>query len=376
MAPSREMELLLRCLRSFAGTEPAGALQGPSPGLNRRLFSRIALCEGVAGIVADRLNSPHPDLEVDCPDEIREEAQHTFVRGGAYWAEVQRLRGEAESAGVPVMLLKGAALLATVYGKRFSLRPLSDIDLLVRPQDLPKLGRIVRGRGLAAYPEGSLCYLNGKLAVDLHLDLVGAQRIRSRAGAYRMDHAALWSASRPWPPRGAPLRGGLRLLAPEHQFLHLCVHALKHSYSRLIWLVDLALTWRQTDPQRVLHEARSFGMQRPLLYALRGLRDLLGLDSVEPCLVRLPRPNRLENLFLAGMTARRVHSLGCLVSACSVPGWGNRLNYLSESAFPRRQVMSEMFAGTHPWLAYLRRAGRLLHTGIREVERSVFSLRL
>lgn len=367
MALSREMELILCCLRSFAGAEHLKAPQPSAQPLDQKRLCNLALSEGVAGIVADRLNRDCPQRGLGCPDQLREEAQHAFARGGAFWAEALRLRAGLESAGIAALLLKGAALLATVYRGRLSLRPLSDIDLLVRPQDLPVVDRLLRRHGLAPHSEGSLFYLNRKLAVDLHLDLIGAERIRNRACACRMDLAAVWSASRPWPEGGSPSAGGFRLLSPVHQFLHLSVHALKHSFSRLIWFADLALTWQQANPRRVLEQAAEFRMERPLLYALRGLRDLLGLNSVEPCLARLPRPNSLEEFFLGRMVRRRNCSLGGVVQACSVPDWKGRFSYLAESAFPRRQIMSEMFPRTSPWLAYPWRAARLMRAGMREV---------
>ena len=146
---------------------------------------------------------------------------------------------------------------------------------------------------------------------------------------------------------------------------------MKHSFSRLIWFVDLALTWRRVAPDVLFKQAVAVGMQRPLLYSLRGLRDLMHLEGVDALLTLLPRPSRLEELFLERVSGRRTESLGALVQALSVPGWRSRLAYLSESAFPQGRVMSEMFPGISAWLAYPWRATCLLRAEVREVSRSV-----
>ncbi len=57
--------------------------------------------------------------------------------------EIVRWFNEAD---VPVMLLKGAALNLTVY-PRPDLRPMSDLDLLVRPGDAERALSLLKGHG-------------------------------------------------------------------------------------------------------------------------------------------------------------------------------------------------------------------------------------
>lgn len=57
-----------------------------------------------------------------------------------------KLIDDLEGAGIPAMLLKGTALARSIYGD-LGLRPSSDIDLLVAPEDLHRAVAVVRGTG-------------------------------------------------------------------------------------------------------------------------------------------------------------------------------------------------------------------------------------
>ncbi len=366
-----EREVILRCVRRFSGCASKSDLKLRQCRINDwdRLV-HLAEEEAVDGIVAAQLQELASEDSMPA-EALRQVIRGAFRRGGAFWSVVQSLRQDLAEQHLSAILLKGAALLDTVYGKRVHLRPLSDIDLLIRPSDESRMVRLLRRRGFVRDDPANLVFLRGPVAVDVHLDLIGAGRIRSRDLAYRLEASSLWDNSRRSSNQPPHSSGGFRLLSPEHQFLHLAVHGLKHSFCRLIWLVDLALVWREVRPDHLLKQAEAWGMERPLSYCLWGLRKLFCLQEVAPLQARLPGLNRAEEIFLAGVFQRRAESLGPVMQAFSVPGLRNRLAYLSESAFPRRRILSQMFPHTPAWLAYPKRAARLIQLGIREVRRSV-----
>ncbi|NMB79962.1 MAG: nucleotidyltransferase family protein [Methanomicrobiales archaeon] len=80
---------------------------------------------------------------VDCrpPEEIRAGLSRTLVSAGARGLRAGRQIGDVtsalEDAGIPVLLMKGPALARTVYPDP-ALRISSDIDLLVRPDDIAR----------------------------------------------------------------------------------------------------------------------------------------------------------------------------------------------------------------------------------------------
>jgi hypothetical protein len=270
-------------------------------------------------------------------------------------------------------VLKGAALLETSYGGQIGLRPLSDIDLLVKPSDISVIHEALVAIGFGPTNPHSNFYTNGTASFDLHTDLVGASRIRRRADATRFSMNDVWESARPIDSRDGPLL----VLSPPFQFLHLAVHALKHSFSRLIWLVDLALVARQqNDWQALLALARETWTMRPLSYALLALDRCLAFEIPEPVRKKLIQPNRVERLFLDLVTARRpeMHFLGEPILAFSIPSWSGRLAYLIEYIFPKRRILSHDSSSTRPWLLYPKRLGQIVRRGLsyfRMVIRSV-----
>jgi hypothetical protein len=178
---------------------------------------------------------------------------------------------------------------------------------------------------------------------DLHTDLVNASRIRRRALAFRFDPQTIWAKAVALDP-GEPT---FLVLSPAHQFLHLAVHALKHSFSRLIWFLDLALVARQLDWEELLLQAQNTGTMRSVAYAVDGMTRLLGVRVPPGAWVSLPRLNPIEKRFVDRVSERRSSEpAGELLVAFSIPSLLGRLGYLFEFTFPRRKVLSEVYPRT------------------------------
>src|SRR4051812_26165067 len=65
---------------------------------------------------------------------------HNALRNVTIWEELSAVLWTFQDAGVPVILLKGAHLAELVYGSP-ALRPMVDLDLLVRETDLVRAER-------------------------------------------------------------------------------------------------------------------------------------------------------------------------------------------------------------------------------------------
>lgn len=146
------------------------------------------------------------------------------------------------SKGIEVMPLKGPLLTTELYGN-LELRPMTDLDILVRTRDVLEAKRLLIAQGYL--PEKDLDthqekeHLNHdcefhfyqaerKLNVDLHWRIVRWQ-------AFKSDF--LWS-------RAVTARSGeiqSLWLAPEELFLFLCIHLYKHHWYQLKWILDIAL---------------------------------------------------------------------------------------------------------------------------------------
>ena len=153
--------------------------------------------------------------------------------------------GEATAAlrqaRVETVTLKGMALANVVYPEPW-LRPMADVDLLVRPADraaalatLRELG--YRSPGDAADELGASRsfaeLVRHGTRIDLHWH---AARYLRFEGVVEVDHDGLWRRARPLvTPEGRSL-----MLSPEDLLLHLVVHlTLGSDFARVLWYADL-----------------------------------------------------------------------------------------------------------------------------------------
>ena len=138
----------------------------------------------------------------------------------------------ANAAGVPIIVLKGAALLGHLY--ELHERPMSDVDLLIRPADrerllaclAPEVSLVQRSPVLDLLPHdlsGEFGALFEGLPLDVHTNLMNRPWLRR---VVALDERDLWERAIPVRVAGHP---ALRL-SPEDQLLHLATHAgLHHS---------------------------------------------------------------------------------------------------------------------------------------------------
>ncbi len=146
---------------------------------------------------------------------------------------------------VPVAVLKGPCL-AMAYYRNPALRPYSDLDILVRPEDLeraitvlqesPLIGAATPAKRATSDKRDIPVYNLSKgvqFNVDLHWDLYSYTRLRDRAAGAT---AEAWA--RATPDTAHPL-GPLWVLPREAELAFLCTHAWLDHRFRLILFRDL-----------------------------------------------------------------------------------------------------------------------------------------
>ncbi len=171
------------------------------------------------------------DAEDAGRDEVWAVVQLAFLR-----RPLAALLHACRDNALDLIVLKGAALAETVY-PRPSLRPYGDIDVLVRPEDASRAHTLLTGLGYVADPDawadllaGRSCEANfflsaerGSVVVELHTSLLNNGLLR---GQVALDLDGFWERSRPAMLAGAEAR----VLGPEDQILHLCLHLAGHYF--------------------------------------------------------------------------------------------------------------------------------------------------
>lgn len=136
----------------------------------------------------------------------------------------------AHAAGVPIIVLKGAAVLGHLFDLHE--RPMSDVDLLIRPADrdrllaclAPELQLLAQSPVLDLLPHdlsGEFGATFEGLPLDIHTDLMNRPWLRR---ILALTEADLWQRAVPVDIAGQP---ALRL-SPEDQLMHLATHAVLH----------------------------------------------------------------------------------------------------------------------------------------------------
>ncbi len=290
---------------------------------------------------------------------------------GAYYrvlADNLRLLGdlretarESAEAGIPPLVLKGPALIHLVY-RDPALRPMTDIDLLVRPSDRPRLQAVLKKLGYTPVPLYPDLFQRGKTVLDLHTEPVNRSRIEGRASALRLDIHALWRGALPLPDFPP-----LRMLGLEDQILTLCIHALKHGFQRKIWLVDIAgcLDLLQTEEEwkKLFQRHRKCGTTGILALTLYMVQDRLQRELPPPAgrflaATRLPPLSR--RLLQASSQPGMPQILEPLVLMQAIRGIRGKISYLLEAAFPRPEILAQVSGLNSPWTFWLSYPYRLV----------------
>jgi hypothetical protein len=214
--------------------------------------------------------------EIQIPEaawnRLHAEYQRNLLHNLSSAAELAAILELFKQAGIRAMPFKGVVLAATAWGDLTS-RPGGDLDLLLDEQHIEQATRLLRERGYhlqtALHPDGAqiepdnheygLQRPSDGLVVELRwrLDMV--------YGRFGRNLGLDWV----WPRRGTATVAGATVpdLSPDTALLILCMHGSKHSWSRLVWIMDVARMADSSpdlDWTALIREARSLGLGRAL----------------------------------------------------------------------------------------------------------------
>jgi hypothetical protein len=194
--------------------------------------------------------------------------------------------------GIEPMLLKGAALVVLYY-EDVGLRPMEDVDILVRTEQaeaaaatLSELGwtstDAVTPRRLRASHAMAFTDSSGH-QVDLHWHLLPES-------CWPDADARFWQYAAVVPVGGVEVR----VLDTAHQLFHVCAHGVRwEPVPPLRWIADAATVMARApstiDWDRLLQEAERHRLTLPVRAALTYLARVLGLEVPWGILERLQR---------------------------------------------------------------------------------------
>ncbi|MCP4680784.1 MAG: nucleotidyltransferase family protein [Desulfobacterales bacterium] len=323
----------------------------------------VALAQwwGVSGLLYSHLKAPA--LISFVPEKVMKRLENIYheiaEQTRKYLWQIESLSHRLGNSGPPVMAIQGLSV-ADIYGDP-GLRPLGDADLMVPPGSKGRF-RIVLLEAGYTIPDFSyvdLYYKDG-LWIDTHTHILNIDRIKSRKHLFPEDLTSLWE-------RAVPFSEKLPIFIrpePVDNFIALSAHALKHGYSRLIWLVDLhELLLNGLDWQELTARAGFWRQEKVVLYALILVEEFFHLSI--PVKVKddlgAKRLNRLEKhvirLLIDGFASNHICYALWL---CNIKGIKNKMEFIRESAFPGDKIMAQIFpkrSGRANRMDYVKRAG-------------------
>jgi len=201
--------------------------------------------------------------------------------------ELLRIIGYFESHDIRSLPYKGPTLAQVLYGNVTS-RQFADLDILVSPDDLPKVRACLAELGYEASlklpPREERAYIAAgyELVFDFgeHRNLLEIQwRILP------LFYAVDFNIERFFDRAIAVdlCERAVRTLCPEDLMLVLCVHAAKHAWTQLSWIREIGelSKSRQFDWVVILNEAEQLGICRILAVSLALANNLFGAEIPE-----------------------------------------------------------------------------------------------
>lgn len=243
-------------------------------------------------------------------EQLRGLYQQTSLLNLWYSWELRQVLEAISGRLIPVMVLKGADIATTLY-RHSELRHFNDVDLMVRPQDLPATIAILEQLGYHYHQEYRFETVSKQRAAFVYVKKVAIGHLvfeihtspHSNEMSISFDAVELWQRARLITIEGVTVYG----MGLEDLLLYLCWHFRSHSFSRLIWLYDITLLLLrcadQLDWTKVHGIARRQGLVSTLYYCVRWCQQVFHIT--------LPEHVQIENFAPSAFIQRLVtHFVG------------------------------------------------------------------
>ena len=295
----RMLSVLLSMLRDGEKTEAIDTLTPEGWGV---LFS-LARMHKLSSLLYNKIRSAdfHGEIPAAVLTRFHDQYFGTIARNTLIFHELTHVLQWIRGANIPVIALKGVHLSDIVYGK-WGLRPMNDVDLLVRREDLQETINILMNRqyqkamrptdGPRVYSHYTPLTRKKGVFIELHWALAEPQLNNL------IDIKGIWHRAKP--ARIANV--DVLVLSPEDLIVHLCVHtALVHVFrGQLRSLFDIVqviqfygndIAWSTVEDI-----AFQWGVERSVYLVFALARRFAGLSVPEDFMARLRPKNGLHEI--------------------------------------------------------------------------------
>jgi len=292
-------------------------------------------------------------------DELKKDYYFTAKKNILTLNSLGKILDVFNKANLNVIVLKGAALAETVY-ENLALRSMSDVDLLVKKEDLYQVNEKLKGLGYfpvdrsiedvdftSAYLT-SLDYrnpnknspsfhihwhfVNSTIPNESYIRHINMEDIRRDAVKTNIANTETW------------------VMSPHHLIIHLAEHALRvtHSLSRLIYFCDIDRSinyyGKGLDWNLLVQETIKFKLNKMVYTTLYFSRYFIEAKIPEDVLLKL-KPGRFsipEKIFMRKIAEnKRVPGMSYLIHLSMNKGLAKKLKFVGRTLFPPKDILAQ-----------------------------------
>jgi len=331
-------------------------------GLDWSVFLENARENGVSALVYSKLN----EIKEDCPNipskvfaELKKDYYLNATKNTLIFEELGKALEAFKKLRLKVIVLKGAALAEKVYGN-IALRPMSDIDLLVKEEDMMNVNEQLK----------TLDYRPTDASVDdidfssSYLTTLDYRTSSEKSPSFHIH----WHFVNSTIPNESYIRNikidniwrdaeetriadvETLVMAPHHLLIHLSEHALRvtHSLSKLSLLCDIneAVNFYQErlDWGRLIDETYMFNLEKMVYLSLFFSSKFLAAPIQEDVLSSI-KPKRFsfwEKIFMKAVSNnKQFPGLSYLVHLSMNRGPFNKIKFIWRTFVPPRQFIAQ-----------------------------------
>jgi hypothetical protein len=325
-------------------------------------FLRKARENGISAVVYSRLN----EIKKDCPHipsfifkKLKKVYYLNATQNSLIFEELGKVLKIFSNAGLQVIVLKGAVLAEKIYGN-LALRPMMDVDLLAKKEDLFCLNEQMKTLG---YRPSDISVED----IDFSSGYLTTLDYRSLSPNFPSFHVH-WHFVNSTVPNESYIKSikiediwrdaektkiadvETMVMAPHHLLIHLSEHALRvtHSLSKLSFFCDIDEVVNsyqgRLDWERLIKESHKFNLNRMVYLSLYFTAKFLKTKIPENVLLKL-QPERLslgEKIFMNFISNnKRFPGLSYLVHLSMNNGLYKRMKFLGKTLFPPPQFMAQ-----------------------------------
>lgn len=207
--------------------DPAALRAKAAPALDWGHLVVRAEYERAFPVVADRLRDAALEIPSDVAAQLRSRAMVAEFAIGRLHATLDQAVATLARGEIQVLLLKGAALSRTRYPSR-RLRPMGDMDLLVKPEELRRAYALLLEAGWQVRHDPALeeFYDQHHHLAPMHDPRGAGAKLELHRDLFTQGHPFAFGAPAVWRDAQPVEVAGTTawVPSPEHLLLHCCIH--------------------------------------------------------------------------------------------------------------------------------------------------------